>query len=364
VNSYDSILVVVDRFTKLAHFTPCSKKLTSAGLADLFIKEIVRLHGIPSDIVSDRGTIFVSQFWTALMKSLGIQQKLSSAYHPQTDGQTERVNQYLEQYIGCYSDYLQQNWFSNLPLAEFSYNSTFHSAIQMSPFFASFGYDPPLDLSCEINKDFPMSVQESINGLKENFEIIKNELKLAQESAQRFSNKSRREHLFKVGDQVYLNRQNIKTTRPCAKFDWKQLGPFEIREKINNVAYRLELPPSMSSLHNVFHASLLHPVKESNLPRRIIEPPPPLEIQSDQYYEVEDILDCRQRGNKLEYLVSWIGYGPSDNTVTRGRTFLLSRSCKRFPSTLSRQAVTLCIRWGSVRTFEFFMKVKSYWSKY
>jgi len=314
INSFDSVLVVVDRFTKLAHLIPCSKNLTSAGLADLFLKDVVRLHGLPSDIVSDRGTIFVSQFWTTLMKSMGIQQKLSSSYHPQTDGQTERVNQCVEQYIRCYSDYLQQNWLSNLPLAEYSYNSTFHSAIQMSPFFAAFGYDPPLDLSCEINKNLPSSVQESVKQLQENFEIIKNELKLAQESARHFANKSRRQHIFKVGDLVYLNRQNIKTTRPCAKLDWKQLGPFKISDKVNDVAYRLELPQSMSSLHNVFHASLLQPMKESNLPGRIIEPPPPLEIENDQYYEVEDILDCRQRGNKFEYLVSWIGYGPSENT--------------------------------------------------
>jgi transposase InsO family protein len=314
IDGFDSVLVVVDRFTKLSHFLPCSKTMTSFDLADLFVREIFRLHGLPSDIVSDRGSIFVSQFWTALMKTLKIDQKLSSAYHPQTDGQTERVNQVLEQYLRCYADYNQTNWTKNLSLAEYTYNSSLHSSTKMSPFFAMYGYDPPLDLSCELTPELPPTTSEYVASLQETHEVIKEELKLAQDDAKKFADRKRSPHEFKEGDLVYLNRKNIKTTRPSLKLDWKQFGPFKISKKINSVAYRLDLPPSMKRLHDVFHISLLSLAKTCDIPGRKVEPPPPVHFEAEEEYEVSEILDCRRKKNHLEYLVSWSGYGPSDNT--------------------------------------------------
>ena len=314
VDSMDSILVVVDRFTKMAHFLPCSKTLNSTALADLFVKEIFRLHGLPADIVSDRGSIFVSQFWQFLMKNLGIKQKLSSAYHPETDGQTEKVNDTLEQYLRCYSNYLQTNWVKLLPLAEFAYNSAVHDSSKFSPFVATYGYEPPLDLSTEILPETPPTTELMINRLKENFEIITQELSLAQQTAKRFADKTRQDFTFNVGDMVYLNRKNIKTTRPSLKLDWKKLGPFKIAEKLSDVAYRLELPTSMKRLHNVFHISLLSPMHTSDLPGRVMEPPPPIEVAEELEYEVSEILDYKLVGKTPYYLVSWVGYGPAENT--------------------------------------------------
>jgi hypothetical protein len=351
VDNYDSILVVVDRFTKMAHFIPCLKTLTSGQLADLFLNNIVRLHGIPKDIVSDRGSIFVSQFWSLLMKNLQISQNISSAYHPQTDGQTERVNQCLEQYLRIYSNYLQNNWLKNLPLAELSYNLNYHSAIKMSPFTANYGYNPPLDLSTEILSESPPTLKEYLSIIQDNIEIIKQELQIAKESSKHFADKKRRHEEFNIGDKVFLCRQNIKTNRPCNKLDWKQIGPFKIIAKINPVAYRLELPESMKRIHNVFHISLLSKSKMSDLPGRNIEPPPPIIMDdSGDYYEVEDILDAKRINGKLKYLISWKGYGPSENSWEPKENLLnceeaLSDFKNRYPNKLKPTA-----RGGTVRT--------------
>ncbi|CEP01920.1 hypothetical protein PBRA_008863, partial [Plasmodiophora brassicae] len=141
-DGYDSVLVVVDRFSKMAHFIPCKETLTAVELSDLFLQQIFRLHGLPDDIVSDRGPQFVSAFWKHLLDRLGIQRNLSSSRHPESDGQTERVNQILEQYLRCYVSYMQDDWLQLLPMAEFAYNNADHSATGMSPFFANYGFHP------------------------------------------------------------------------------------------------------------------------------------------------------------------------------------------------------------------------------
>ena len=136
---YDSVFVVVDRLTKMSHLVPCTKTTTAPEFANMFLDYIIRLHGIPDSIVSDHGSIFTSQFWTALSKSLNLAKRLSTAFHPQTDGQTEGTNQTVEQYLRIYCNYHQDNldnWSELLSLAEFSYNNTQHASIGCSPFYA------------------------------------------------------------------------------------------------------------------------------------------------------------------------------------------------------------------------------------
>ena len=141
-NGFDSILVVVCRLTKMAHFIPCLSTDTSVDFAKLFEQNIHRLHGLPKDIVSDRGTLFTSMFWRDVCRQLDITQNLSTAFHPQTDGQTERINGVLEQYLRVYSDYMQTNWASLLSLAEFAHNNTVSASTGKTPFFANYGYHP------------------------------------------------------------------------------------------------------------------------------------------------------------------------------------------------------------------------------
>ncbi|MBW0582805.1 hypothetical protein O181_122520 [Austropuccinia psidii MF-1] len=151
-NSFDSILVIVDRFSKMAVFIPTMLSITSLDLAHSFIKNIFSKHGLPSCIVSDRGSLFVSSFWTNLCQQLKISRHLSTAYHPETDAQTERVNQILKQYLWMYVSYHQDDWNTWLPLAEFAYNNSDHSSTKQSPFFTVYGIDPNFD-SAHITQD-------------------------------------------------------------------------------------------------------------------------------------------------------------------------------------------------------------------
>jgi transposase InsO family protein len=136
-----TIWVIVDRFTKMAHFVALREK-TAAAVARQFVNHIWKLHGLPDDIVSDRDTAFTSKFWKEVMTFLGIKQRMSTAFHPQTDGQTERVNQVLEAYLRAYCGYEQNHWMELLPLAEYAYNNSFSTATALSPFYANYGYHP------------------------------------------------------------------------------------------------------------------------------------------------------------------------------------------------------------------------------
>ena len=141
---FDSIFVVVDRLTKMAHFVSCNKIVTSEETAQLFINNVYKYHGLPEDIISDRGTQFTSKIWQSLFKILQVEIKLSSTYHPQIDSQTKRVNQVIEQYLRCFINYHQDNWIDLLPLAEFAYNNTIQDSTKQTPFFANYGHHPRL----------------------------------------------------------------------------------------------------------------------------------------------------------------------------------------------------------------------------
>src|SRR2546430_14556188 len=140
--TYDSIWVITDRLTKYGYFIPYIEASTAKDLAYTFTRVVIANHGVPKTVISDRGTIMNSKFWKTLTVRLGIQWKPSTAYHPQTDGQPEQLNQTLEQYLRCYVDQEQDNWVSLLPLAQFAYNSAESSTTKMSPFYANYGYNP------------------------------------------------------------------------------------------------------------------------------------------------------------------------------------------------------------------------------
>jgi hypothetical protein len=144
-NGHDAILVFCDRLTKMVKFAPCMKTDDAAEAAHLFVKHVVSMHGMPDEIYSDRDTRFTSKFWQELMKGLGIKQKLSSAFHPETDGQTERTNRVLEEYLRHYVNPHQDDWDEWLPMAEFAYNNSVHAAtVRHTPFFLCYGRHPKL----------------------------------------------------------------------------------------------------------------------------------------------------------------------------------------------------------------------------
>jgi len=141
-DGYDTILVVIDRLTKMSHFIPCSKDLDERQFANLFMKEIVRVHGLPHDIIIDRGTLFTSDLWKETTGRLGLERRLSTAFHPQTDRQTERTNGMLEQYLRAYINYQQHDWCGYLQQEEFAYNNGYQETIKSTPFFANYGITP------------------------------------------------------------------------------------------------------------------------------------------------------------------------------------------------------------------------------
>ncbi|KAI7102875.1 hypothetical protein KC324_g20825, partial [Hortaea werneckii] len=313
---FDAILVVVDRLTKLRHYIPCRTTDGAEEVARLFTQNIFRLHGRPIDIVSDRDAKFMSDFWKHLSHRLKIKSSPSTAYHPQTDGQTERMNAILEGHLRSYVSYLQDDWVEWLPLAEFSANSMFSETTGISPFFATYGYQPRLGIEPYDPAAAPAhrDAESFASDMRLILEHLKAETALAQSRYEDCANRRRQPAAkFLIGQEVWLDTRNLKTLRPKKKLDWKNVGPFRVTAIHGPYACRLDLPPSMK-IHPVFNVDLLTPVAIDPLVGQHHPPPPPVEVNGLEQFEVEDILDCftdrRGRGGKprLRYIVKWTGY--------------------------------------------------------
>src|ERR1700709_2193988 len=303
----DSIFVVVDRFSKQAHFIPTVKEVDSKGIAELFLQNVWKLHGTPKQVISDRGTQFVSKFMGQLSKRLDIKWSASTAYHPQTDGQTERVNQEVEQYLRVFSSYRQNDWVSWLPIAEFAHNNAITSTGR-SPFKTIYGYNPEFITSPNSNSTIP-AADEIADEIGKAQEDVKSTLEIVNERMKRFFDHGvKNAPQFEIGDQVWLDAKNIKQRRPSVKLSDRRLGPFEVLEKVGELNYKLKLPDKYK-IHPVFHVSLLTAYQPSQLVERE-EPnrPPPDIVDQIPEYEVEEILHSRKRRGRLQVLVRWKGY--------------------------------------------------------
>jgi len=257
---YDSVWVIIDRLTKSAHFLPVKTTYTASQYAKIYLEEIVSLHGVPISIISDRGAQFTAQFWKSFQAALGTRLNLSTAFHPQTDGQSERTIQILEDMLrACVLD-LGGSWDRYLPMMEFAYNNSYQSSIQMAPFEALYGRRCRSPIGWfevgEAKLVGPELIQDAIDKVK----LIRDRLVTAQSRQKSYSDKRRRPLEFTVGEHVFLRVSPMKGVLRFGnrgKLTPRFIGPFEILERVGPVAYRLALPPDLSGVHPVFHISML-----------------------------------------------------------------------------------------------------------
>ena len=313
---HDSIMVVVDSMTKRAHFMSTLTTITAAGTARLFVQHVWRHHGLPRKVVSDRGPQFVAEFTRELYRMLGIRLAATTAYHPQGDGQTERVNQELEQYLRVFVNQRQDDWADLLPLAEFQYNNHVHSSTQHPPFLLETGRLPRMGFEPDQRPSRLESVNEFKDRMRNTLEEAKAALTKSKDDMARYYNQKRSAApKYNPGDKVYLDASDIQTTRPSRKLSHKRLGPFPIERQVGNNAYRLRLPAAMKRLHPVFNVIKLTPAKDDPIPGRRVPPPPDPEIvDGEEEWVVEEILDSKVINRKLRYLVKWKDFGLEHNS--------------------------------------------------
>jgi hypothetical protein len=304
---YDTILTITDRLTKEAKFVPMNEATDAPGTAHIVMREVVATEGLPDEWISDRDSKFMSHFWQTLMARLGVKHNASTAYHQQSNGQDERLNQTLEQYLRSYVDYDQKNWVQLLPVAQFAYNSSKNATTGMTPFFANRGREPTIDkLPIEIQQQ-SHDARLSAERMKDLHKILRMDIEFMNSRAKAYYDERRQEApQFRKGEKVFLLRRNIKTKRPCDKLDHKKLGPYEIDEQLGLLNFRLKLPKDMR-MHPVFHVSLLERAPQNAKRQRT-------EVENENEYEVERILDQGQIDGQTRYLVKWKDYPPSENT--------------------------------------------------
>lgn len=259
-SGYDAIWVIVDRLTKSAHFLPIKETDSMEKLAQLYLKEIVCRHGVPISIISDRDSRFTSGFWKSLQKALDTNLDMSTTYHPQTDGQSERTIQTLEDMLrACVIDF-GSSWDRHLPLAEFSYNNSYHASIKTAPFEALYGRKCRSPVCWSEVGDSQLTGPEMIRETTEKIVQIKNRLLTARSRQKSYADNRRRPLEFNVGDRVMLKVSPWKGVirfGKRGKLSPRYIGPFKILARVGPVAYKLELSEELQGIHNTFHVSNL-----------------------------------------------------------------------------------------------------------
>lgn len=291
-----------------------------AKLAELYMTHIIRLHGVPKVIVSDRGPQFTSRFWENLHDLLGTELFFSTAFHPQTGGQTERTNQILEDMLrACVLTY-GTNWEKCLAFAKFSYNNSYQASLQMSPFEALYGRKcrtPLFWFEVGERQFFGPSI---INEAQQNVDLIRKRLKEAQSCQKSYADRRCRELSFEVGDFVYLKVSPLRGTRRFqvhGKLAPRYIGPYKILARRGEVAYQLELPPQLSDMHDVFHVSQLK--KCLRVPTELT-PVEHINLQPDLSYQEYPIrileeAERHTRSRSIKMLkVRWSNHTPEEAT--------------------------------------------------
>ena len=291
-------------FSKISHFVATTEKTTVEGLAKLFRDNVWKLHRLLESVILDRGPQFVAELMRELNKMLGIETKLSMAYHPETDGQTERTNQELEQYLRMYVNHRQNNWAEWLATVEFAFNNKVHTATKSSLFQVNYGRE--LRMGFDIRKKRKNEkAEEFAREMKKRHEKARAALVKSQEEMKRQADRNRKEaEEYRVGDKVLISTKDFSMElmkRAMKKLTEKFIGPYVVRKIVSENAVELELPAALR-VHPVVNVRRLVKHQEQVEGQKKI-PPPPIEVDSEKEYEVEEILDRQERQGKMRYLV-------------------------------------------------------------
>jgi len=345
-SGYNAILVIVDRLTKMCRLCATTTKCTAKDVADLIIKHVFcNGHGLPDDFVSDRDTRFTSDFWKELMQHFQVRLRMSSAFHPQTDGQTERMNRLVEETLRHYINPTQSDWHEHLPMVEFAINDSLNASIGTTPFKLNYTWDIKLpnddalrtklfqaqsaDRKANKAQGLPFKCDAAAQYASEMHKRLtraKELLCAAQNRQKQYADKKRKQVTYAVGDWVMLDTRNLKFQRTESAEDTKKqrgklmprfIGPYQVKELHGPVAVNLALPKNLGKIHPVFHISLVKPftVRKGTKPTA----PPPILLDEDVYYELEKVVNHKliKRGNKVvrrEFYIQWKGYEPEYNT--------------------------------------------------
>jgi hypothetical protein len=344
----DAIVVFVDKLTKMVHYVATATNVTAPKLATIFMREVVRLHGVPDSILSDRDPRFTAHFWRAFWSQLGTTLTMSTAYHPQTDGQTERANRTLEEMLRSRINFRQTDWDEHLAAAELAVNNARQSSTGFSPFYLNYGQEVQLPLDQAIAGLRPATnpiAADRIKRLKSDLDLARTNIERAQKRQAKYADQHRRDVKFKIGDQVLLSTEHLRMVgadKRTPKFSFKYLGPFKVKRVVNDNAYELDLPEPLR-IYPVFNANRLKVYQDGriNFPSRSrsdVRPPPETCEDGAEEYQVESILASRGSGPRAQFLVKWLGYPDWESTWVKRSELAKARDIlAEFEDEMSRQ---------------------------
>jgi transposase InsO family protein len=320
---HDAIQVYVERLCKVKYFQPSRSTDGAAELASNFVRRVVAQHGVPESVVSDRDPRITAGYYAELSRLMGTKLSMSTAQHPQTDGQSEREIRTLITALRSFCNDHQDDWDDILPMLELGFNTSVQASTQRSPYELLYGQQPrtPLDVAVEPLLPRVPAAKERADRLREGFEFARGKLVEAQQRQARHADRHRRRVQLAVGDMVLLSTEGLQLRGHDSKLCSRYVGPFAVTEVVNSNAIRLALPPQMQALHPVFNISRLKPYVSSGAsfasrPQRYDRPPPEAHSDSngEALWQVNRVLACKKVGRGKRYLVAWKGYPPEENT--------------------------------------------------